>query len=112
MFSVAGAIEALADMFVEPSDDPSALTSPQWRSAAIAKLENDADLSDSEQVKAICLFSRNTFIVDLYLAISKKTTRTLYIQSEMDANLDSLLPFLTNSIIYFSIHHTPCMLDS
>jgi hypothetical protein len=84
MFSVAGAIEALADTFVEPSGDPAMLTSPQRRTAAIAKLEEDADLSDNEQIKAIRLFSRKTFIADSYLAISKKSTRTLYIQSEMD----------------------------
>jgi hypothetical protein len=40
-------------------------------------------LSDNEQVHAICLFSRHTSIADTYLAILKKSKRTLYIQSEL-----------------------------
>lgn len=80
MFSVAGAIEALADSF---TDGPASLTSPQRRSSAIAQLDEDADLSENEQVQAIRLFSRHTSIADSYLAIKKKSVRTLYIQSEL-----------------------------
>jgi len=80
MFSVAGAIESLAESFAEPSG---ALKSPERRRAAIQLLNNDDDLSDNEQVQAICLFSRHTSIADTYLAIQKKATRTLYIQSEL-----------------------------
>jgi len=82
MFSVAGAIESLADRFAE-SSDPAVLTSPQRRSAAIHLLEEDGDLSDNEQVQAIHLFSRRTAAADSYLAIKKKAIRTLYIQSEL-----------------------------
>jgi hypothetical protein len=80
MFSVAGAISSLAESFTE---DPSILTSPQRRKAAIQLLDEDDDLSENEQVQAIRLFSRQTAIADSYLAIKKKTTRTLYIQSEL-----------------------------
>lgn len=79
MFSVAGAIETLADKFGE-SDAPS---TPQRRRAAIHQLEQDDDLSENEQVQAIRLFSRQTAIAETYLAINKKSTRTLYIQSEL-----------------------------
>jgi hypothetical protein len=82
MFSVAGAIESLADRFAE-SNDPGNLTSPQRRSAAINLLEEDGDLSDNEQVQAIRLFSRHTTVADSYIAIKKKATRTRYIQSEL-----------------------------
>jgi len=40
-------------------------------------------LSKNEQAQAIRLFSRHTSIADTYLAIHKKGTRTLYIQSEL-----------------------------
>jgi hypothetical protein len=46
-------------------------------------LDKDDDLSENEQVQAIRLFSRHTSIADTYLAIQKKGTRTLYIQSEL-----------------------------
>lgn len=80
MFSVAGAISSLAESFAE---DTIILTSPQRRKAAIHKLAEDDDLSENEQVQAIRLFSRQTAVADSYLAIKKKTTRTLYIQSEL-----------------------------
>ncbi|KAG0697719.1 hypothetical protein DFH29DRAFT_1003501 [Suillus ampliporus] len=79
MFSVAGAIETLADKFNESGG----LTSPQRRSAAIHCLEDDDDLSETEQVAAVRLFSCQTAIADSYLAIKKKSTRTRYIQSEL-----------------------------
>ena len=81
MFSVAGAIESLADSFAEPS---AGLKSPEHQKAAIQLLDKDDDLSDNEQVQAIRLFSRHTSIADTYLAIQKKVTRTLYIQSELN----------------------------
>ena len=80
MFSIAGAIESLADSFAEP---PTGLKSPERRKAAIEMLDKDDDLSDNEQVHAIRLFSRHTSIVDTYLAITKKSKCTLYIQSEL-----------------------------
>ena len=79
MFSVAGAIETLADKF----DEPGSVTSPERRRAAIHRLEEDDDLSETEQVAAIRLFSHRTTIADSYLAIKKKSTRTRYIQSEL-----------------------------
>lgn len=82
MFSMAGAIESLADWFTE-SSDPASLTSPQRRSAAIHLLEEDGDLSDNEEVQAIRLFSRRTAVADSYLAIKKKATRTRYVQLEL-----------------------------
>lgn len=80
MFSVAGAIETLAESFAKPSGG---LKSPERRKAAIQLLDKDDDLSENEQVQAIRLFSRHTSIADTYLAIQKKGTRTLYIQSEL-----------------------------
>ncbi|KAG2125081.1 hypothetical protein DEU56DRAFT_744042 [Suillus clintonianus] len=79
MFSVAGAIETLADKFNESGG----LTSPERCSAAIHCLEDDDDLSETEQVAAVHLFSRQTAIADSYLVIKKKSTRTRYIQSEL-----------------------------
>jgi hypothetical protein len=79
MFSVAGAIETLADKF----DESGGVASPERRRAAIHRLEEDDDLSETEQVAAVRLFSRKTTIADSYLAIKKKSTHTRYIQSEL-----------------------------
>ncbi|KAG1728875.1 uncharacterized protein EDB91DRAFT_1253308 [Suillus paluster] len=79
MFSVAGAIETLADKF----DESGGLTSPECCSAAIHCLKDDAELSETEQVTAVWLFSRQTAIADSYLTIKKKSTHTCYIQSEL-----------------------------
>jgi hypothetical protein len=81
MFSVTGAIESLADSFAEPSARPK---SPEHQKAAIQLLDKDDDFSDNEQVQAICLFSCHTSIADTYLAIQKKVTCTLYIQSKLN----------------------------
>jgi hypothetical protein len=80
MFFIARAIESLADSFAEP---PARLKSPERHKAAIEMLDKDDDLSDNEQVHAIHLFSCHTSIADTYLAITKKSKRTLYIQSEL-----------------------------
>ena len=82
MFSMAGAIEPLADWFAE-SSDPTSLTSPQQRSAAIHLPKEDGDLSDDEKVQAIHLFSHRTAVADSYLAIKKKATCIRYVQSEL-----------------------------
>ncbi|OAX39376.1 hypothetical protein K503DRAFT_645862, partial [Rhizopogon vinicolor AM-OR11-026] len=79
IFLVAGAIETLADTF----DQSGGVTSLQRRRAAIQRLEEDDELSETEQVAAIRLFSRQTTIANSYLAIKKKSTRTRYIQSEL-----------------------------
>ncbi|KAG1719539.1 uncharacterized protein EDB91DRAFT_1065513 [Suillus paluster] len=79
MFLVAGAIETLADKF----DVSGGLTSPERHSAAIHCLKDDTELSKTEQVAAVQLFSHQTAIADSYLAIKKKSTRTCYIQSEL-----------------------------
>ncbi|OJA15742.1 hypothetical protein AZE42_05264 [Rhizopogon vesiculosus] len=79
MFLVAGAIEALADTF----DQSGGVTSLECRRAAIRRLEEDDELSETEQVAAVRLFSRQTTIANSYLAIKKKSTRTRYIQSEL-----------------------------
>jgi hypothetical protein len=71
--------ETLADKF----DESGGVASPERRRAAIHCLEEDDDLSETEQVAAVRLFSRKTTIADSYLAIKKKSTRTRYIQSEL-----------------------------
>jgi hypothetical protein len=53
------------------------------RKAAIQKLEDDDDLSDNEQIQAIQLFRKDSSIAQSYLAIGKKSKRTLYIQTEL-----------------------------
>lgn len=85
MFEVAGAIKALTDSFVEPSGSWN-LTLPQQHGTAICMLEEDGDLSNNEQVTAICLFSCKTSVADSYLSIKKNTTHTLFIQSEIADN--------------------------
>ena len=85
MFEVAGAIKALTDSFLKPSGSQN-LASPQQCGAAIHMLEEDGDLSDNEQVAAIRLFSCKTSVADSYLSIKKKSTRTLFIQSEIADN--------------------------
>jgi len=60
MFSVAGAIETLADTF----DQSGGVTSPERRRVAIQRLEDDDELSETEQVAAVRLFSRQTTIAD------------------------------------------------
>lgn len=80
MFSLAGAINNLADSFTAGDG---ALASPRRRQAAITLLDKDADLSENEQVQAIRLFSRHTAIADSYMSIQNKSTRTRYIQAEI-----------------------------
>ena len=80
MFSIAGAIESLAESFAAPSRG---LKSPERHRAAIQLLDKDDNLSDNEQVQDIHMFSHHTSIADTYLEIQKKATRTLYIQSEL-----------------------------
>ncbi|KAF7965578.1 hypothetical protein HWV62_42846 [Athelia sp. TMB] len=79
VFSLAGAIDLLAQNFA-PNVGP---TSPQRRQAAITLLDEDDDLSENEQVRAIHLFSRHTAIADSYTSIKKKAVRTRYIQQEI-----------------------------
>lgn len=85
MFSIANAMGKVAGMLDEPHTG-GLLTSPQRRSAAIEKLEDDEDLSDHEQVEAISIFSCNTHIADSYLTIKKKSIRTSFIQAEILRN--------------------------
>ncbi|EPQ57411.1 hypothetical protein GLOTRDRAFT_92448 [Gloeophyllum trabeum ATCC 11539] len=60
------------------------LTSPQHRSAAIRKIEDDGDLAETDQVHAMRLFSKRTSVADTYLAISNRTIHTHFLQAEMD----------------------------
>lgn len=80
MFSLVGAINNLADSFAAGDG---ALASPQHCQAAITLLDENADLSENEQVQAIRLFSRHTAIADSYMSIQNKSTRTRYIQAEI-----------------------------
>ncbi|KZT20132.1 hypothetical protein NEOLEDRAFT_1021118, partial [Neolentinus lepideus HHB14362 ss-1] len=57
--------------------------SPERCKAAIRLLDMDDELSDHEQVKAIRLFTRNTAVADSYVAIDKKSWRTLFLCSEL-----------------------------
>ncbi|KAI3612942.1 hypothetical protein WG66_005490 [Moniliophthora roreri] len=57
---------------------------PQRRQKAVKLLEDDGELSDEEFTQACKLFGRDSGVVDMFTAISSKTRRTAYIQSELE----------------------------
>lgn len=79
MTDVASSVRELATAFVGSASS----TATPERKAAIRQLEDDADLSENEQIQAFRLFRKDSTIAQSYLSISKKATRTLYIQSEL-----------------------------
>jgi hypothetical protein len=79
-----GAIETIALSLGGPLSTPSHLeTTPQRRARAIALVENNDDLSDEEQLRAIGLFSNKPEIADSYIAIKKPTLRVKFLQAEL-----------------------------
>ena len=80
IFELAGQLGSIAKTF-EPTSG--GLSSPERRRLAIQLLEKDGDLSDNEEVAAIRLFSRNTAVADSFVSITKKATRTAFVQAEL-----------------------------
>jgi hypothetical protein len=81
MTDVASSVRELATAFVGSMGS----TATPERKAAIRQLEDDADLSEDEQIQAFRLFRKDSAVAQSYLSISKKATRTRYIQSELAA---------------------------
>jgi hypothetical protein len=81
MTDVASSVRELATAFVGSMGS----TATPERKAAIRQLEDDADLSEDEQIQAFRLFRKDSAVTQSYLSISKKATRTCYIQSELAA---------------------------
>ncbi|KAH8102343.1 hypothetical protein DFH11DRAFT_1779430 [Phellopilus nigrolimitatus] len=73
IFSLSSSIESAVDAFNSSSEGPASqaiLSSPQRKSAAIRAVEESEELSDNEMT---------TDIADAYLALGKKSTRTVYL---------------------------------
>jgi hypothetical protein len=59
-------------------------TTPERRARAIAIVENDNDLSASEQLQAIDLFSEKPAVADSYVAIKKPELRMKFLQGQLE----------------------------
>ncbi len=80
-FEMAEAVRDLARSAM--GDTNVSALSPARKSRAIARLEEDGELSDDEMNEAFKLIRRETSVADTYLAIGKVDRRTRFIQSEL-----------------------------
>ena len=81
---VASSMSDIATQFGSTGGEPT----PQLCEKAIAQIVNNDDLSDNEKIEAFKLIRRDASVADTLNAISKKSLRTTYIQSEL-ADLDT-----------------------
>lgn len=82
MSEVAKSIQHLAEGLGPSLAVPSTAT-PE-RKTAIRLLEEDGELSENEQIQAMRLFRKDSSIAQSYISIRNKSTRTKYIQAEME----------------------------
>lgn len=82
---VASSVRDLATAFAGSINSKAPTSTPE-RKSAIQMLEDDADLSENEQIDAFQLFRKDSSIAQAYLAIRKKETHTRYIQLELAAS--------------------------
>lgn len=85
-FELAEAVRDLARSAAGDGVDYSML-SPARKSRAIARVEEDDQLSDNEMVNAFRLFRRDTSAADTYLAIKDLHRRTRFLQGELESAL-------------------------
>ncbi|KAJ3991183.1 Myb/SANT-like DNA-binding domain-containing protein [Lentinula boryana] len=81
-FEMAEAVRDLARSAMGDSKDASVL-SPARKTRAIARLEENNELSDNEMIDAFKLIRRDTSIADTYLAITSVKRCTRFIQAEI-----------------------------
>ncbi|KAF8341693.1 Myb/SANT-like DNA-binding domain-containing protein [Amanita rubescens] len=82
MVDMASSIDRLASSVAGPN--VTLASSPERKRAAIKLIEKDEDLSGDELTKTFKLIRCDTSFADTILAISDKSHRTQYIQSELD----------------------------
>lgn len=68
----------------EPDRRQALLSTPERRSRAVKRMEDDAEYSDNEQVSIIELFEEHPKIADSFLAISNKAVRSRYIRRALE----------------------------
>lgn len=86
IFALSESIDSVITTFnatAEGTTSAVALTSPQRKTAAIRAVEHDEELSDHEMVDVADLIRERTDIADTYLALTKKSTRTAYLQKQL-----------------------------
>lgn len=76
---VASSMSDIATQFGSTGVEPT----PQCRKKAITQLVDDDELSNNEKIQAFKLIRRDASVADTLNAISKKSLRTYYIQSEL-----------------------------
>ncbi|KAF5341572.1 hypothetical protein D9758_014056 [Tetrapyrgos nigripes] len=82
--NVADAIRGLYSVMKdEPPASVMALSTPERRKAAVELMEEDGELSETEEVLALQLFSHHKEAADTFLSTKKKTLRTAYLQAEL-----------------------------
>lgn len=81
--SVAESIDRLAAAFNTPPSASAGDTATDTRRAAVKLLEEDGALSKEDQGSAMVLFRRVPDVADMYISISGKELRTIYIMSEL-----------------------------
>ena len=60
------------------------VTTPQRRAKAIALVEEDEDMSDTEVVQVAQMFRAQPDIADTYVALKSKVTRSNYVRAELE----------------------------
>jgi hypothetical protein len=81
--SIETAVAALADSISKVSGAV-VMNSPARKAAAIAAIEQNEGLSDSEFDDAVELMMSNSNVANMYLAIGKDSSRTRFLQSQLD----------------------------
>ncbi|KAI5115851.1 hypothetical protein M0805_001578 [Coniferiporia weirii] len=89
LMDVASVLEDLRDTFAK-SNESSALalagpSTPQRLSSAIKAVIRDDEMSQQDCVKLICLFRKDTSVVDSYLAIDDDELHADYVRAELDS---------------------------
>lgn len=79
IMQVASSMSDIATQFGSTGGEPT----PQRRKKAITQLVDDDELSDNKKIQAFKLIRRDASVADTLNAISKKSLRTYYIQSEL-----------------------------
>ena len=87
LLSVSHAIRSMGDALTIPALGE---TTPQRRAKAIALVEDDEDMSDTEVVQVAKMFRVQPDIADTYVALKSKATRSRYVRLELDGFMATL----------------------
>ena len=90
IFALSESIESVASVISNPTLGTSSqmqLTSPQRKTAAIRAIEENENLEDEEMIDVVDMIREKTDIADMYLALTKTSTRSAYLRKQIDKHL-------------------------